>query len=404
MRSQFPACENDDSAGVGFFENAGGSYMPYQVINRLGRFHSQRRVQPYWPFMSSTLAGNEMDESRIRMAELLNIPSETLHFGSSTSQNTFVLATAFRDLRTDRRVIIVTNQDHEANSGVWRRLNHCGYQIKEWKVREDTGQLLVDDLKELLDENVCLLTFPHCSNIIGEINPVKEICALARKFGALTCVDGVSFVPHSFPDISSLGADIYLFSAYKTYGPHLGLMYVNPDLNSRLPSQGHFFNDHDLTKTLTPAGPDHAQIASIAGIVDYVELIDRHHFGENSNGNLGQAAKRFGKLQRDMETALLTNLMDFLNDKDGVHILGNPNIDMKRKVPTVSIHVGNRGEEIVQKLASKGLMAGSGDFYSVRLLKALRIKLPAGVLRLSFVHYTKSGDVSSMIQALDEIL
>ncbi len=404
MRSQFPACENDDSAGAGFFENAGGSYMPYQVINRLGRFHSQRRVQPYWPFMSSTLAGNEMDESRIRMAELLNIPSETLHFGSSTSQNTFVLATAFRDLRTDRRVIIVTNQDHEANSGVWRRLNHCGYQIKEWKVREDTGQLLVDDLKELLDENVCLLTFPHCSNIIGEINPVKEICALARKFGALTCVDGVSFVPHSFPDISSLGADIYLFSAYKTYGPHLGLMYVNPDLNSRLPSQGHFFNDHDLTKTLTPAGPDHAQIASIAGIVDYVELIDRHHFGENSNGNLGQAAKRFGKLQRDMETALLTNLMDFLNDKDGVHILGNPNIDMKRKVPTVSIHVGNRGEEIVQKLASKGLMAGSGDFYSVRLLKALRIKLPAGVLRLSFVHYTKSGDVSSMIQALDEIL
>tara|TARA_B100000902_G_scaffold398484_1_gene465424 strand:- start:417 stop:1655 length:1239 start_codon:yes stop_codon:yes gene_type:complete len=404
VRSQFPACGNDDLAGASFFENAGGSYMPYQVINRLGRFHSQRRVQPYWPFKSSTLAGNEMDESRIRMSELLNIPPETLHFGSSTSQNTYVLATAFRDLKTDRRVIIVTNQDHEANSGVWRRLDHFGYQIKEWKVQEETGQLLVDDLKELLDENVCLLTFPHCSNIIGEINPVKEICSLAKKFGVLTCVDGVSFVPHSFPDISALGADIYLFSAYKTYGPHLGLMYVNTDLNSRLPSQGHFFNDHDSTKTLTPAGPDHAQIASIAGIVDYVELIDRHHFGENSNGNLGQAARRFGKLQRDMETALLTGLMDFLNDKEGVHVLGDPNIDMNQKVPTISIHVGNRGEEIVQKLASKGLMAGSGDFYSVRLLKALKIKLPAGVLRLSFVHYTKSGDVSSMIQALDEIL
>ena len=404
VRRQFPACENDDLAGTGFFENAGGSYMPYQVINRLGRFHSQRRVQPYWPFKSSKLAGNEMDEARIRMAELLNIPPETLHFGSSTSQNTFVLAAAFRDLVTERKVIIVTNQDHEANSGVWRRLNYCGYEIKEWKVQEDTGHLLVDDLKELLDENVCLLTFPHCSNIIGEINPVKEICAMAKKCGALTCVDGVSFVPHSFPDIDELGADIYLFSTYKTYGPHLGLMYVNPDLNSRLPSQGHFFNDHDLTKTLTPAGPDHAQIASIAGIVDYVELIDRHHFGEESEGNPGLAAKRFGKLQREKETALLTNLMDFLSEKEDIHILGNPNIDMKNKVPTISIHVGNRGEKIVKRLAGRGLMAGFGDFYSVRLLEALGIKLPAGVLRLSFVHYTKSGDITSMIQALEEIL
>ena len=404
VRSQFPACENDDLAGTGFFENAGGSYMPYQVINRLGRFHSQRRVQPYWPFKSSTLAGNEMDESRLRMSELLNISPDTLHFGASTSQNTFVLATAFRDLTTERKVIIVTNQDHEANSGVWRRLNNCGYQIKEWKVQEDTGQLLIDDLKELLDESVCLLTFPHCSNIIGEINPVREICSLAKKFGVLTCVDGVSFVPHSFPDISSLGADIYLFSAYKTYGPHLGLMYVNPDLNSCLPSQGHFFNDRDLTKTLTPAGPDHAQIASIAGIVDYMELIDRHHFGEKSNENLSLVAKRVGKLQRDTETGFLTNLMDFLQNKEGIRVLGNTNVDMERKVPTVSIDVGNRGEEIVQKLSGKGLMAGSGDFYSVRLLEALGIKLPAGVLRLSFVHYTKSGDVFSLIQALDEIL
>ena len=404
VRNQFPSFQHEDLVGEGFFENAGGSYMPSQVINRLGRFHSQRRVQPYWPFKASKLAGNEMDESRYRMAELLNIPSDTLHFGASTSHNTFVLATAFRDFVTERKTIIVTDQDHEANTGVWRRLNLSGYKIKEWNVRKDTGQLFLEDLEKILDEDVCLLTFPHCSNIIGEINPVKDICNLARKFGVLTCVDGVSFVPHSFPDISALGPDIYLFSTYKTYGPHLGLMYVNCDLNRLLPSQGHFFNKHDLTKTLTPAGPDHAQIASVAGIVDYIELLDKHHFGEIPNSIPSLVADRVGKLQRDAEISLLTPLMNFLNSKNRVRVLGSSDINIEMKVPTVSIDVGNRGEKIVEELANRGLMAGSGDFYSVRLLKALGIELPAGVLRLSFVHYTKADEVFSLIRALDEIL
>ena len=403
-RSQFPALEYDDSENKGFFENAGGSYMPKQVIDRLNRFHSQRRVQPYWPFKSSTLAGKEMDEARVRMAALLNVPPDTLHFGPSTSQNTFVLANAFRDFVTKRNVIIVTNQDHEANTGVWRRLGQHGYEIKEWEVQKDTGQLILADLEKLLDENVCLLTFPHCSNIIGEINPVKEICLLAKKFGILTCVDGVSFVPHSFPDISALGADIYLFSSYKTYGPHLGLMYVDLDLNNRLPSQCHFFNESNPKKTLTPAGPDHAQVASVAGIVDYVELIDRHHFKETGDRNLGPVAKRVGKLQRDMEIVLLGPLMEFLNSRNDIRVLGNPEIKMELKVPTISIDVGTRGEKIVNELERRGLMAGYGDFYSVRLLEALGVNLPAGVLRLSCVHYNKLDEIDSMVRALDEIL
>ena len=403
-RKQFPALIHDDYAGKGFFENAGGSYMPKQVIDRLARYHSQRRVQPYWPFRSSTLAGNEMDESRIRMAALLNIPADTLHFGPSTSQNTFVLSTAFRDFETKRKVIIVTNQDHEANTGVWRRLGQHGYEIKEWKVQKDTGQLVLKDLEKLLNENVCLLTFPHCSNIIGEINPVKKICSLAKKFGVITCVDGVSFVPHSFPDISSLGADIYLFSSYKTYGPHLGIMYVDADLNSCLPSQGHFFNSGDPIKTLTPAGPDHAQIASVSGIVDYVEIIDRHHFQESVNDSLAHTAQRVGKLQRNMEMVLLAPLMEFLNSRKDIRVLGDPDIELILKVPTISIDVGTRGEEIVNKLSRKGLMAGSGDFYSVRLLESLGIDLPAGVLRLSCVHYNKLDEIDSMVRALDEIL
>ena len=162
--------------------------MSKQVIERLSRYHNQRRVQPYWVFNSSKLAGEEMDESRSRMAALLNVSNSSLHFGPSTSQNTYVLANAFKDLQTDRKVIIVTNQDHEANSGVWRRLKNFGYTVKEWKVRKNTGSLVLDDLIKILDKDVCLVTFPHCSNIIGEINPVEKICELSKENGSYTCV------------------------------------------------------------------------------------------------------------------------------------------------------------------------------------------------------------------------
>ena len=404
VRSHFPCAMEDDKQGHAFFENAGGSYMPDQVISRLQRFHSQRRVQPYWPFKSSELAGEEMDEARRRMSALLKIPPETLHFGASTSQNTYVLASAFGSVHSERKIILVTNQDHEANSGVWRRLARRGFQIREWKVQKDTGLLLLDDLKKLINEDVFLVTFPHCSNIIGEINPVKEICTLAKSYGALTCVDGVSYVPHTFPDVIDLGADIYLFSTYKTYGPHLGLMYVDAELNKRLPCQGHFFNDHDLTKTLSPSGPDHAQIAAVAGIVDYVEDLARHHFGENSFRDLGDLAKRVGVLQRNTESTLLKPLLELLQSKKAVRVLCSSTINLEQKVPTVSLKVNGNTKNIVIKLASKGLMAGFGDFYSVRLLEALGLELPNGVLRLSFVHYTKAEDVSSLVKALDEIL
>ncbi|MFL2802319.1 MAG: aminotransferase class V-fold PLP-dependent enzyme [Paracoccaceae bacterium] len=404
VRKQFPSFQFKEVAGNGFFENAGGSFMSKQVINRLNRFHNQRRVQPYWVFNSSKLAGDEMDESRSRLAALLNIPPISLHFGASTSQNTYVLANAFRDLKSDRKVIIVTNQDHEANTGVWRRLQNYGYIIKEWKVRKNTGSLDINDLKKILDEDVCLITFPHCSNIIGEINPVKEICELSKKNGSYTCVDGVSYVPHSFPNIKKLGCDIYMFSSYKTYGPHLGIMYVDESLNRLLPFQGHYFNAADLTKTLTPAGPDHAQIASVAGIVDYIEVIDKHHFKDSEHVDTFLKAERIGKLQREAESEILLPLLNFLKNKKGIKILGDMDLSIENKVPTISIDINGKVEKVVEKLNQKGLMAGSGDFYAVRLLEALGIELPAGVLRLSFVHYTSSEEVFSLIEELDQIL
>ncbi len=400
VRSQFPAFSVPDLKGLSFFENAGGSYPTGAVVSRLARFYHSRKVQPYANYSASRLGGQEMDEAHERLSLLLNVAKETLHFGPSTSQNTYVLSQAFRKLSSTRRVIIVTNQDHEANTGSWRKLEADGFLIREWKVNKDTGTLSKSDLEVLLDDKVLLVTFPHCSNILGEINPVTEICKLVKESGAFSCVDGVSYAPHGFSDLGLLGADIYLFSSYKTYGPHLGIMYICDELNRLLPNQGHYFNENKSTKKFTPAGPDHAQIAAAAGIVDYFETLYRHQFRKNSE--LSNIALKVSQLQRRHEEELLSRLLNYLKDRKGIRILGP--ITPDSRVPTVSLDIGDRSKEVAAKLAKDGIMADAGDFYAVRLLDALGVDLNYGVLRLSFVHYTSGEDVEKLIESLDKNL
>lgn len=400
VRSQFPAFEVPSLQGQAFFENAGGSYTCAPVIDRLKRFYTERKVQPYAPYPASQLGGAEMDEARTRMAALLGVESDELSFGPSTTQNTYVLAQAFAEMMQPGEAIVVTNQDHEANSGPWRRLTARGIEIREWHLNPETGHLDPEDLEDLLDDTVRLVCFPHCSNVVGEINPVTEITALAHAAGAFTCVDGVSYAPHGFPDVGALGPDIYLFSAYKTYGPHQGLMVMRRTLGNLLPNQGHHFNGDALTKRFTPAGPDHAQIAACAGMADYVDALYAHHFTADAGPKArGQAVH---DLMRAHEEVLLTPLLEAMKARNSVRLIGPETAS--GRAPTVALALTRPGEAVAEALAAHGIMAGGGDFYAGRALDAMGVDSELGVLRLSFTHYTTSGEVDQLLNALDAVL
>jgi len=399
VRAQFPAFGEPSLQGQAFFENAGGSYTCAPVIDRLTRYYHQRKVQPYSAYEASRLAGAEMDEARTRLAAMLGVETDELSFGPSTTQNTYVLAQAFRQHLRPGDAIVVTNQDHEANSGPWRRLAADGIEIREWQMDPETGHLDLAGLEALLDDTVRLVAFPHCSNVVGEVNDVAAICAMARAAGAWTCVDGVSYAPHGFADVAALGADIYLFSAYKTYGPHQGLMVIRRDLGMALPNQGHFFNEASLYKRFTPAGPDHAQIAASAGMADYIEALSAHHGGPAS----GAAAARFAHdLMRGAELALLAPLLDYLSSKNSVRLIGGA--AAQNRAPTVAMALQAPGEDVAERLAPLGIMAGGGDFYAVRALRGLGVDPDHGVLRVSFTHYTHADEVDRLITALDQVL
>ena len=406
VRSHFPVFTDDPVAGRSFFENAGGSFACRHTIDALTRYYTSTKVQPYAPYAASALAGELMDTSRRRWAEALGVEVDEVVFGPSTSMNTYVLAHAFGDLLGPGDEVVVTNQDHEANTGAVRRMaERVGATAVEWRMDPATGFLDVDGLTSLLSSRTRLVTVPHASNIVGQENDVAAICRLAHDVGARVIVDGVSFAPHTIADVGALDADVYLFSLYKTYSVHQGLMVARRGVIDELPNQGHFFNAGARDKRLNPAGPDHAQVAAAGAVLDYVEALAAHH-GIAGNG-LRSSVAAVSQLWRDHEDSLTEPLLAGLADRDDVRVLGATSLDSAtgHRCPTVAFSPqALEPSEVVRELTERNIQTSAGHFYAYRVLEGLAVDPARGVVRLSAVHYTSPADVDRALEALAEVL
>jgi cysteine desulfurase family protein (TIGR01976 family) len=407
VRSQFPAFGRPINDGQSFFENAGGSFACRQTIDALTEYYTDLKVQPYSEFESSRRAGELMDRSRQRWAEALGVEAREVVFGPSTSANTYVLAHAFADVLEPGNEVIVTNQDHEANTGAIRRAaERVGCTVREWRTDPDTGLLDIAEFEALLNERTGLVTVPHASNIVGSENDVTRITQLAHGVGARVIVDGVSFAPHSIPDVGAIGADVYLFSLYKTYSVHQGLMVVRAGLMAELPNQSHFFNDPVADKRLNPAGPDHAQVAAAGAVLDYVEVSHRHHGGAVAD-DLRTATGAVGALWRAHEDRLTPALLDALAGRDDVRLLGPSTLDAVQghRCPTIAFSpLAIDPQSVAHELVQRGVQTSSGHYYAARVLDGLGVDPDRGVVRLSFVHYTSSADVDRAANAVHDVL
>ena len=215
--------------------------------------------------------------------------------------------------------------------------------------------------------------------------------------GGLLLVDGVSYCPHGFPDVDALGADIYLFSTYKTYGPHQGVMVIRDAARHLFAPQSHFFNHDNPMKWMVPAGPDHAQMAAANGVIDYFDALDAHHGGEDDS----ERPRRISALFKSAEAPNIKTLLEYIETRNDVHLIGPS--DPTLRAATISFVVPHMAaSSISQKLANKGIMAGAGHYYAARLFSQMGLDPEAGAVRLSFVHYTSTSDMTNLIRALDE--
>ena len=404
VRSQFPAFHDPLCKDWSFFENAGGSYVPKQVIKKLNDFMITTKVQPYAEYPMSKKAGFEMDKSIDLFAKMINAKKNEILVGGSTSINLYVLSNAFKDILKPGDEIIVTNQDHEANISPWRRLENYGFKILEWKFNKKTYELEIDDLKKLLSSKTKILAVTHCSNIIGSVNNLKEISDLAHRYNTIVIGDGVSYAPHGFPDVKELDIDFYTFSLYKTYGPHLGLLYGKEKYLKILPNQNHSFLKGQYPYTLNPGGSNHEELASLNGIYEYIEKLYIHHYG-NDNEPEYKKINKINNLFSKHEEEIANPILQFIDSHKDLVLIGKNKIYKKNRAPTISFYSKSKSSKLISELLVKNNIATRNDnFYAWRCLKALGINVDDGVVRISIVHYNTKEEVKKLINTFKKVL
>lgn len=400
VRRQFPMLGE-----WAMLENAGGTLVPNTVIERVGEYMRHTQVQPGAEFAPSARAAERIAESHRQMAAMINADPEEVMIGPSTTMNFYLLAQAIAHWFAPGDEIVVTNLDHEANNGAWRRLAERGVVVREWRIRGPEAALEVEDLEALLGPRTRLVCFTQCSNIAGAIHDVRTLVQRIHAAGALACVDAVAYAPHRALDVRALDVDFYACSLYKLYGPHLGLLYGKRDHLLAARGQNHFFiGETDIPLKLNPGGPNHEFSAALCGITEYFDALHAHHH-PGSNADLHQRMRECFELIAGHEERLATRWLEFLDSKPAVRLIGPRTASPATRVPTFSFVVeGRDSREIAHAALSERVGIRAGDFYARRCIDALGLGPCHGVVRASMVHYNTVEEVDRLIRALDPVL
>jgi cysteine desulfurase family protein (TIGR01976 family) len=388
-REAFPAL----SSGWALFDNAGGSVAPRAVTDRVREYMTRLHVQLGATYALSAEATQKVAGGHAAGARLVNASPDEIVLGPSSTMNVYVLSQALRAGWNEGDEIVVTNLDHECNSGAWRRLEKTGITVREWCFDRESMELRLEDLEPLLNDKTRLVCFTHCSNIVGTIHDVAAITKRVHEAGARVCVDGVAYAPHRRVDVKALDVDYYFLSLYKVYGPHLGLFYGKREHLLEAQSQNHFFFGSDaIPDKLMPGAVSHELAASLPGILEYLE---------GRGDNLDDAFARFSVHEEEVGGRLLA----YLDSRPDVHVIGQQGAGRERRVPTIAFTVDGRHASEIPKPCEEDLVALSwGDFYAARAIDALGLREQGGLVRASMVHYTSVQDVDRLIGALERVL
>lgn len=400
VRQQFPALRD----GLVLLDNAGGSQLAKPVFDRMADFIFTSNVQLGATYATSVAASQKVTEGRAALATLLNADRvEEVVMGATATQLFDQLAQSLVQHWAPGDEIVVSNFDHEANIGPWRRLEQRGIVVKTWEIPRGAHRPRVEDLAPLLGPKTRLVAMTHCSNILGVINDVRAIADLAHDHGAMLCVDGVAYAPHRAIDVKALDVDFYGFSVYKTYGPHHAALFGKYDLlRHKAGNINHYFYGEDkVPNKLEPGNPNYELTYSCVGVIDYLEGLAVAH-GINASGRA--AVEAAFDIIADHEAALSERLLAYLRSRDDVTIVGDPSSDREARVPTISFVIaGLSSRETVEAVDPAGIGIRYGDFHSKQLVQALDLGDPDGVIRVSAVHYNTLDEMDQLIERFESL-
>ncbi len=400
IRAEFPAL----ASGFVYLDNAGGSQVLRRVADRVRDYMLTSSVQLGASYCHSQDAGGKVLAARHAVAELINAAhDDEVVMGSATTALMFQITQAILPSIRPGDEIILTNTDHEANIGGWIRLQAAGAVVRFWNVNRHTLELDLADLEAMLSPKVKWVAMTHASNVLGTINPVSQVAQRVHCVGARLCVDAVAYAPHRLVDVQASGADLYVFSFYKVFGPHYAVLWGQRELLLSLASLNHYFiAETTIPYKLQPGNVSFELAYGCMGITDYLVAV-----GEQ----LGAVGTMRSKMQvafdafEAHENALAEQLLDYLRSKQKVRIVGLPEAASGRRMPTISFVVdGMMSETVVLHTDQFGIGIRFGDFYAKRLIESLGLDAWGGVVRVSIAHYNTRGEIDTLIRHLDEVI
>jgi cysteine desulfurase family protein (TIGR01976 family) len=396
VRKQFPALAD----GFVYFDNAGGSVVLKSVAERIYDYLTTTSVQTGASYAHSQRASQRLAQARARFALMVGASRpEEIVIGPSTTVLCQNLARAMRGRLKPGDEIVVTAFDHESNIGPWRWLEAFGIVIKVWGVDRESCEIDLDALEALMTPRTRLVAVTHTSNILGTINPIAEIVRRVHARGAEIAVDAVAYAPHRAIDVVALDVDYYIFSFYKTYGPHLAMMYGKYEKLLELDWLYHYFYGKEVVpQKLEPGNANYELAWGAAGIVDYIDALG------GGTGDRAAITRAFDDIAIQ-EAALGERLLSYLRARNDVRIFGRRDSDSASRVPTISFKVeGRDSAEIVRAVDEAGIGMRFGDFHSKGLVEALGASAQSGVLRVSMVHYNTLCEVDRLLTRLDQVI
>lgn len=411
LRAQFPALNQVAVPGgqtAVFFDNPAGTQVPQRVIDAVVDYYQHMNANSGGSFVTSRRSDAMLAATRQKVADFLNAPSpDEIVFGANMTTLNFALSRALAKTLSPGDEIVLTRMDHDANVQPWRRIADDYDLVIRWADMVEADCVLdMDSLEAALTDKTRLVATVHASNAVGTINPVKQIADMAHAAGALYIVDAVQSAPHVPLDVQAIGCDFLLCSAYKFYGPHIGILWGRYDLLADLPVY--------KVRPAKDAPPyrwetgtqSHETIAGVGAAMDYLAALGRQYgddyqalFAAYTGNRLDLKTGMAAII--DYERDLVRHLIDSLQAIPGVAIAGiTEPTRFDSRVPTVVfVREGFLPQAIAEYLGEQGIYAWAGDYYALEIMERLG-RAEHGMVRVGLAHYNTHAEIDRLESAL----
>ena len=379
-----------------YLDGPAGTQVPMAVIEAVSSYYQNSNANTHGAFLTTQETDQILAQTRESVAAFLGAPGpETISFGANMTTLNFSLSKAIARSLIPGDEVLVTQLDHEANRGPWLALAEHGVTVREITVRSD-GTLDYDDARSKITPKTRLVAMGMASNAFGTVNDVRRIRSWANDVGALLLLDAVHYAPHFPIDVQEVGPDFLLCSAYKFYGPHVGILYTRPGLLEQLRTDRLRTQDEHAPARIETGTLNHASIAGVKAAIQYIASLGD---GTNHRDAILSGMRRIGAHEGHLALRLYSGLQRI----PGITVRG-PSFQTPQRAPTVSFTMdGTTPEQLCARLAHEGIFAWDGHFYAIRPMEMLGLLERGGVTRIGVSLYTMEAEIDRVLSVLGSL-